>query len=147
MVNQGIEGEGVMGQWIACVVGSVALLFVVGAPLSQSSFAAGRSQAAADPAQTVTQSIRLKVQPDKVVEFEALVAQLVRDVYTHEPDVMVYEVRRVASDPLTYVYFLSFKDQAAFDRYSAADWHTGVSPKIIALLDGAPVFEDLKSFY
>ena len=36
-------------------------------------------------AEPVTQSIRLKVLPDKVEEFEALVAQLVRDAvsYTH----------------------------------------------------------------
>ena len=95
----------------------------------------------------VTQSIRLNILPDKVAEFEALVAQLVRDVHANEPGVKVYEVRRVKDQPLTYVYFLSFEDQAAFDRYSAADWHTQMSPKAVACLDGAPVFEDLESFY
>ena len=95
----------------------------------------------------VTQSIRLNVLPEKVEEFEALVAQLVRDVYANEPGVQVYEVRRVKDQPLTYVYFLSFEDQAAFDRYSAADWHRQMSPKAVACLDGAPVFENLESFY
>ena len=95
----------------------------------------------------VTSTVRLTILPDKVQEFEGLVAPLVRAVHANVPGVKVYEVRRVKSDPLTYVYFLSFKDQAASDRYSAADWHTQVSPEILACLDGAPIFEDLESFY
>ena len=102
---------------------------------------------AQSPSKEVTSTIRLKVLPDRVAEFEALVAQLVRDVNTKEPGTKVYEVRRVKNDPLTYVYFMSFKDKAAFDRYSAADWHRQMSPKASACLDGPPVFEDLESFY
>jgi len=97
--------------------------------------------------QEVTSTIRLTILPDKVEEFEGLVSQLVRDVHANVPGVKVYEVRRVKSDPLTYVYFLSFEDQAASDQYSAADWHTQMSPKAMACLDGAPIFEDLESFY
>ena len=95
----------------------------------------------------ISSTIRLKILPDKVGEFEGLVAQLVRDIHANEPGANVYEVRRVKGKPLTYVYFLSFEDQAAFDRYSAADYHTQMSPKAVACLDGDPVFEDLESFY
>ena len=95
----------------------------------------------------VSSTIRLKILPDKVAEFEGLVSQLVRDVHANEPGAKVYEVRRVKGRPLTYVYFLSFENQAAFDRYSAADFHTQMSPKAVACLDGDPVFEDLESFY
>jgi len=95
----------------------------------------------------ISSSIRLKVLPDKVQEFEGLVAQLVRDIHANEPGVKFYEVRRVKDQPHTYVYFLSFEDQAAFDRYSNADYHTQMSPKAVACLDGDPVFEDLESFY
>ena len=98
-------------------------------------------------AEQVSSTIRLKILPDKVEEFEGLVAQLVRDIYANEPGARVYEVRRVKGEPLTYVYFLSFEDQAAFDRYSNADYHTQMSPKAVACLDGEPVFEDLESFY
>ncbi len=97
--------------------------------------------------QQVSSIIRLKILPEKVEEFEGLVSQLVRDVYANEPGAKVYEIRRVKGQPLTYFYFLSFEDQAAFDRYSAADWHTQMSPKAVACLDGDPVFEDLESFY
>ena len=95
----------------------------------------------------ISSTIRLKILPDKIGEFEGLVAQLVRDVHANEPGAKVYEVRRVKGQPLTYVYFLSFENQAAFDRYSAADYHTQMSPKAVACLDGDPVFEDLEGFY
>jgi quinol monooxygenase YgiN len=95
----------------------------------------------------LTSTIRLKILPDKVAEFEGLVSQLVRDVNANEPGANVYEVRRVKGQPLTYLYFLWFENQAAFDRYSAADYHRQMSPKAAACLDGDPVFEDLESFY
>jgi quinol monooxygenase YgiN len=98
-------------------------------------------------AEQISSTIRLKILPDRVEEFEGLVAQLVRDIHANEPGARVYEVRRVKGEPLTYVYFLSFEDQAAFDRYSNADYHTQMSPKAVACLDGYPVFEDLESFY
>ncbi len=93
----------------------------------------------------IGQAIRLKVQAGKVEEFEALVSQLMRDVTRHEPG-SIYDVRRVRGQERTYLYFISFPDQAAFDRYMTAGYHTQMSPKAVALLDGDPVFEDLDSF-
>jgi quinol monooxygenase YgiN len=81
----------------------------------------------------------------KEAEFEALVTQLMRDVTTNEPG-SIYDVRRVRGAQRTYFYFISFPDEAAFDRYMAADYHMQMSPKALALLDGDPVFEDLDSF-
>ena len=95
----------------------------------------------------ISSTIRLRVLPDKVAEFEALVSQLVRDIYANEPGAQVYEVRRVKGEPCSYLYFLSFEDQTAYDRYANADYHTQMSPKAVACLDGDPVFEDLESFY
>jgi quinol monooxygenase YgiN len=95
----------------------------------------------------ISSIIRLKIQADKVEEFEGLVAQLVRDVHEFEADLQTYEVRRVKGEPLSYFYFLSFEDQAAYDRYTAADFHTKMSSKAVACLDGDPIFEDLESFY
>lgn len=90
----------------------------------------------------IGQMIRLQVQDGKESEFERLVAQLMRDVVSHEPG-SIYEVRRVRSEPRTYVYFISFPNQAAFDRYMDADYHTQMSPLAVAMLDGDPVFEEL----
>ena len=93
----------------------------------------------------IGQMIRLKVQAGKVDEFEALVSQLMRDVTSHEPG-SIYDVRRVRSQERTYLYFISFPDQAAYDRYMTADYHTQMSPKAVALLEGDPIFEDLDTF-
>jgi len=93
----------------------------------------------------VGQIIRLKIQENKVEEFEALVGKLMEDVAANEPG-SVYDVRRVRGEPLTYLYFISFPDEAAFDRYMSAKYHTDMSPKAMAMLDGDPVFEDLDDF-
>ncbi len=93
----------------------------------------------------IGQTIRLKVLAGKEAEFEGLVAQLMKDVTSNEAG-SIYDVRRVRGEPRTYFYFISFPDQAAFDRYMEADYHTQMSPKAVALLDGDPVFEDLEAF-
>ena len=90
----------------------------------------------------IGQTIRLKIKEGKESEFEALVAQLMSDVTSNEPG-SIYDVRRIRNEPRTYFYFISFPDNAAFDRYMAADYHMQMSPKALALLDGDPVFEDL----
>lgn len=93
----------------------------------------------------IGQIIRLKIQEGKVEEFEGLVSQLMKDVTSHEPG-SIYDVRRVRGEPLTYSYFISFPDQAAFDRYMEADYNQQMSPKAVACLDGDPIFEDLDTF-
>ncbi len=93
----------------------------------------------------ISQSIRLKIMPGTQTEFEALVPQLMRDVASNEPDA-IYDVRRVRDQPLTYFYYFKFPDQAGYDRYMAADYHTQMSPKASALLDGDPEFLDLDRF-
>ena len=93
----------------------------------------------------IGQIIRLKIRQGTQAEFEALVGQLMKDVVANEPGA-IYDVRRVRGAPETYFYFISFPDQAAYDRYMEADYHTQMSPKALAMLDGDPVFEDLDTF-
>ena len=93
----------------------------------------------------IGQVIRLKIQKNKVTEFEALVGKLMEDVAANEPG-SIYDVRRVKGEPLTYLYFISFPDTAAFDRYMSAEYHTSMSPKAMGMLDGDPVFEELEAF-
>ena len=93
----------------------------------------------------IGQTIRLKVKEGKEAELEALVTQLMHDVTSNEPG-SIYDVRRVRGEPRTYFYFISFPDQAGFDRYMTADYHTQMSPKALAILDGDPSFDDLDVF-
>ncbi len=89
---------------------------------------------------------RLKVAAEKQAEFEVLTSQLVRDVATHEPE-SLFEYRRSVEDPLAYALFLSFDDEAAYERYSTASYHTGASGKIMACLAEPPVGEALERFW
>ena len=93
----------------------------------------------------VSQIILIKVIEGKEAELEALVSQLMQDVAANEPG-SIYDVRRVRDQPRTYFYFISFPDQASYDRYLNADYHTQMSPKALALLDGDPIIEDLDPF-
>lgn len=93
----------------------------------------------------IGQTIRLKVTAGKEAGFETLVSQLMQDVTSNEPG-STYDVRRVRGEPRTYSYFISFPDEAGFDRYMAADYHTQMSPKVLAMLDGDPSIEDLDVF-
>ncbi|MEM6999254.1 MAG: antibiotic biosynthesis monooxygenase [Pseudomonadota bacterium] len=90
----------------------------------------------------IGQTIRLQVQAGKEAEFEALVKQLAEDVTRNEPG-SIYDIRRVRGAERTYFYYISFPDQAAYDRYMEAEYHTRMSPQAVAMLDGEPVFEDL----
>lgn len=91
--------------------------------------------------------IRLKVLAHKVAEIESLVSTLVANIHTNEPEPKMYEVRRLADQPHTYVYFVAFKDQAANDAYANAPYHRNAAPAIMACLDGDPVYETLDTFY
>ncbi len=88
---------------------------------------------------------RLKVAPEKQAEFERLTAQLVRDVAANEPE-SIFEYRRGIEDPLTYALFLSFDDEAAFERYSTAEYHTGASAQIMDCLAEPPIGDELERF-
>ncbi len=93
----------------------------------------------------IGQIIRLKVQAGKEAEFEQLVGQLMRDVTANEPG-SIYDIRRIKGEARTYFYFISFPDSDAYDRYMNADYHTDMSPKALAMLDGDPEFQDLETF-
>ncbi len=88
---------------------------------------------------------RLKVAPEKQADFERLTSQLVRDVAENEPSGTL-EYRRAIDDPLTYVLFLTFDDEDAFQRYSTADYHTGASGQIMECLAEPPVPDQLERF-
>jgi quinol monooxygenase YgiN len=94
---------------------------------------------------TTTTLWRLRVSPEKAAEFERLVTQLVKDVHANEPG-HVFEYRKTRAVPPEYVLFSSFFDEGAFQRYSQAPWHRGVSPAIIACLAEPPVPEHLDTF-
>ena len=93
----------------------------------------------------IGQTIQLSVKAGMVDAFEALVSKLMRDVSKNEPEA-IYDVRRIRGLERNYLYFISFPDQDAYDRYMSAPYHLKMSPKATAMLEGEPVFEDLDCF-
>ena len=86
---------------------------------------------------------RLKVQPGKGAEFEALFKTLAATVTSDaEPGNLLYQLTRSRSDPDQYVVMELYRDQAAVDAHSKTAHFTEIFPKIGALLQpGPPQFE------
>jgi len=87
---------------------------------------------------------RLKVQPGKGAEFEALFKTLAAKVTSdaNEPGNLLYQLTKSRSDPNEYVVLELYRDQAAVDAHPKTAHFTEIFPKIGALLQpGPPQFE------
>ena len=73
----------------------------------------------------------LKVAEDKVAQFEAAQKELAELTHANEPDTIVYDLVRERDNPLTYVCYARFKDQAAFDYHMQTDFHDRLVPPIL----------------
>ncbi|MEM7280850.1 MAG: antibiotic biosynthesis monooxygenase family protein [Pseudomonadota bacterium] len=76
----------------------------------------------------------LKVKPDMVEQFEKAQSELSKLTHEQEPDCYVYDVIKKADDPLSYVCYARFKDQAAFDHHMQIDFHDRLVPPILESL-------------
>lgn len=90
--------------------------------------------------------VRARIKPGREAEFQALQRQLMDDVAAREPGAEVFEVRQSEDEPLTYVWFMSFTDDSAFERFTSAPYHTHMTPKALDCIDGDPVMEQLVDF-
>ena len=76
----------------------------------------------------------LKVKEDRVQQFEEAQKELAKLTHENEPDTHVYDLVKSKDDPLTYVCYARFKDQAAFDYHMQTDFHDRLVPPILASL-------------
>ena len=76
----------------------------------------------------------LKVKEEMVGQFEAAQKELAQLTHANEPDSIVYDLVRERDNPLTYVCYARFKDQAAFDHHMQTDFHDRLVPPILASL-------------
>ena len=58
--------------------------------------------------------VRFQVRPDRVDEFDALVAETRREISAHEPGTLEYAVYAVDDDPDARVFVEVYADEAAF---------------------------------
>jgi len=78
----------------------------------------------------------LQVAKGSEADFERLQTELSELAHSSEPDLLVYDVIRHAENPLTYVVYARFKDQAAFDFHQEADFHQRLVPLILDCVEG-----------
>ncbi len=76
----------------------------------------------------------LKVKQDMVKQFEEAQRELAQLTHDNEPDAIVYELIRQTDDPLSYVCYARFTDQAAFDHHMQTEFHDRLVPPILASL-------------
>ena len=76
----------------------------------------------------------LKVKPEMVEQFEAAQKELAEFTHANEPDTYVYDLIKRTDDPLTYICYARFKDQAAFDFHMGTEPHDRLVPPILESL-------------
>lgn len=84
--------------------------------------------------------LRVRIKPEKREEFIGLIRKLRDDVRREMPQTRFYEFLATA-DPLEFVLLQGFADEAAYQRYADAPFHTGMAPQGWACLDGDPYIE------
>ena len=78
----------------------------------------------------------LQVAKGSEADFERLQTEMSELAHSSEPGLLVYDVIRHAENPLTYVVYARFKDQAAFDFHQEADFHQRLVPLILDCVEG-----------
>jgi quinol monooxygenase YgiN len=77
---------------------------------------------------------QLRARPDAVEELIALQAELKKLVFEQEPGALVYELFQAAEDPALFQVVATFRDDDAFEKHMAIDFHERLVPPILACL-------------
>ena len=80
----------------------------------------------------------LKIQPDKIEEFETNFKQLMAIVAEQEPGNNYYDLHRSRDEAGTYVVMEQYVDQAALDVHGKSEEFKAQSAKLGGCLAGAP---------
>lgn len=65
---------------------------------------------------------KIWVHEDKVEDFERVALELEAAVNANEPDCLLYRMTRSRTEPFVYMNLEYYKDQAAIDRHTEADY-------------------------
>ena len=85
----------------------------------------------------------LRTKPEQRSKMIALQTELKGLVFAQEPDAVVYELLQSDEDPDRFAVVATFRDDDAFDKHMAIDFHDRLVPPILACLA-----EDMKlEFY
>jgi quinol monooxygenase YgiN len=85
----------------------------------------------------------LKVQEGKNAEFEAIFAELTKDVRANEKGNLAYALTKSRTDPLTYKVLELYTDQDALTAHGQTEYFKAAGPKMGGCLGGRPEIEYL----
>jgi quinol monooxygenase YgiN len=81
---------------------------------------------------------QLKVRPENVAEFEALMGHVVAMTREHEPGVIHYAFAKSVDESDTYAVVEVYRDAEVHAAHMATPWVTEALPKSAALIEGLP---------
>jgi len=84
---------------------------------------------------------RLKIQPGKNEEFEAIFAELETAVSENEPGNNFYALHKSRTDENTYIVLEQYVDQTALDAHSQTDHFKTLGAKMGGCMAGRPEIE------
>ena len=85
----------------------------------------------------------LKVAEGKNSEFEAIFADLAKQVRANEPGNVAYQLTKTRTDPQTYKVLELYADQDALSAHGQTEHYKTLSPKLGPCLGGRPEIEYL----
>lgn len=88
---------------------------------------------------------KLKIQKDKIDEFEAAFTELMAVVKEHEPGNVYYTLNRSREEVGTYYVMEQYVDQAAVDAHGKSDAFKAVNARLGPLVAAQPEIELLDS--
>ena len=85
----------------------------------------------------------LKVQGGKNAEFEAIFADLAKQVRANEQGCLMYQLTRSQSDPNTYKVLELYRDAESLTQHGQSDYFRAAGPKLGPCLAGRTEIERL----
>jgi quinol monooxygenase YgiN len=85
----------------------------------------------------------LKVQDGKGADFEAVFADLSKQVRANEQGCLLYQLTKSRSDPNTYKVLELYKDQDSLTHHGQTEYYRAAGPKMGPCLAGRPEIEYL----
>lgn len=89
----------------------------------------------------ITLIAHVRVRPEHVAAYEALMAEVCAKVREHEPGVAYYACSRSVDDPDVFVVIEVYRDGAAHAAHMAAPWVRNSLPQAARLMDGTPTIK------
>lgn len=90
----------------------------------------------------ITIIAKLQAQPGKEADLKAVLSEMVGQVKANEAGaVPTYSLHTLDSDPATFVFYETYRDDAAFAAHGTTDHMKAMGAKLGGLLAGRPVIE------